>query len=110
MVKLITLLKRKPGTTREEFSKYWLHPHGDIILKTLPGVRKYVQNPAVIIGDREYEYDGVAEGWFDDIDSLRNALRVMRSEKGDVIREDEEKFLDRSKMVSFVVDEREVRL
>jgi uncharacterized protein (TIGR02118 family) len=111
MVKMITLLKRKPGISREEFSKYWLHPHGDLILETIPGVRKYIQNPAIIKGDREFVYDGVAESWFDDMDALRNAVKVMASQKGDVIREDEEKFLDRSKIATIVVvDEREVKL
>jgi uncharacterized protein (TIGR02118 family) len=108
MIKMITLLKRKPGISREEFSRYWLHPHGDIILKTVPGIKKYVQNPARISGDREYAYDGVAEGWFDDMDALRKALKVLQ---GDIIKEDEEKFLDRSKTASIVVvDEREVKL
>ncbi|MDD4874734.1 MAG: EthD domain-containing protein [Dehalococcoidales bacterium] len=111
MVKMITLLKRKPGISREEFSKYWLHPHGDLILRTIPGIRKYVQNPAQIKEDREYLYDGVAESWFDDMDALRNALKVMGSKAGDVVREDEEKFLDRSKISAMVViDEREVKL
>lgn len=110
MVKMITLLKRKPGVSREEFSDHWFHPHGDIIMGTIPGVRKYVQNTAIIMGQRECEYDGIAEGWFDDMDSLSNALSVLRSENGVVIREDEEKFLDRSKMISIVVQEREVEL
>ena len=108
MVKMITLLKRKPGTSREEFSGYWLHPHGDIIMRTVPGIKKYIQNPAIIREDREYVYDGVAEGWFDDMDVLRKALKVLQ---GDIIKEDEEKFLDRSKTTSILVtDEREVKL
>lgn len=107
MIKMITLLTRKPGMSREEFSKYWLHPHGDLILKTVPGIKKYIQNPA-IINDREYVCDGIAEGWFDDMDALRKALKALQA---DIIREDEEKFLDRSKTTSIlVVDEREIKL
>lgn len=111
MAKMFVLLKRKPGVSREEFSKYWLHPHGDIIVKTVPGIRKYIQNPALIKGDREYAYDGIAESWFNDMDALRNALKVMASPAGEIIKEDEEKFLDRSKMTAIIVDgEREVKL
>ena len=74
MVKSIVFLKRRSDMTQEEFHNYWREVHAPIVLK-LPGIRRYVQNRAVKIGDREPPYDGVAEVWFEDFESLRAAVQ-----------------------------------
>ncbi len=33
-VRAIVLVKRKEGTSREEFSKYWLGVHGPLVLES----------------------------------------------------------------------------
>jgi uncharacterized protein (TIGR02118 family) len=73
MVKLIALLKRKPGMTREEFAERWVHEHTKISSK-LPGCRGYRINIATArqpagTGD-EPLYDGTAELWWDSIEAM----------------------------------------
>ena len=104
MVKVFTLIKKKDGLTREEFSKYWEYEHGPLVAKMLPGVSRYIQNHAIQIGGGEPQYDGVVEMWFDDIDTWKTARDFYTGEAGKSIREDEERFLDRSKMVFIIAE------
>ncbi|MFQ5904227.1 MAG: EthD domain-containing protein [Candidatus Binatia bacterium] len=107
MVKVITLVKRKDGLTQEEFSRYWEEKHGPLIAKVFPGVRRYVQNHAARLpGGGAPQVDGVVELWFDDLEAWRAAADFYLGDEGKVIRDDEEKFLDRNKMVFFVAQEK----
>ena len=81
MIKTIGLLTRKPGWTREQFTKHWVETHAPLAHK-VPGLRRYVQSH--IRGERtradipaiELEIDGVAELWFDDQAALESASRT----------------------------------
>lgn len=106
MVKSMTLFKRKAGISLEEFNRYWKEDHGPMVLNILPGVRKYVQSHVVDLGKGEPKYDGAAEVWFDDVESYKRAAAFYLSAKGQVIRDDEAKFIDKSKMLVIVVEER----
>ena len=55
MIKLIALLKRKPGLTREEFADRWLNDHIKLSSK-MPGLRGYRVNIAI---DHQPDGDGV---------------------------------------------------
>ena len=105
MIKLILTLKRKPGLTQEEFSRYWKETHAPLALEHSPGLEKYVQNHFVRLNDKEPPYDGIAELWFKDMDSLRTANTWYTSDKGKILRDDEARFLDTSKMVRFICKE-----
>jgi len=77
MVKLIALLKRKPGISKEEFKRRWLNDHIKLSTK-IPGVRGYRINIATnrqpdSTGD-EPIYDGTAEMWWDSIDAMEAAF------------------------------------
>ncbi len=106
MVKVMALLKRKNGITLEEFSRYWRETHAPLALKTLPGLRRYVQNHALRLSKGEPPFDGVAEIWLDDMQSWRDMVAFMGTEGGRAIREDEERFLDRGKTVFLLVEEK----
>ena len=72
MVKLVSLMKRKQGLSREDFANWAVKEHSPLGLK-FPGVRGY--HISVLAPDQpETEFDGVFELWFDDMDSLQNAL------------------------------------
>ena len=75
MVKLIALLKRKPGTTREAFAKRWLEDHIRISAH-MPGVREYRVNIATDHqeGGGDAEYDGTAELWWDSMEAMEAAF------------------------------------
>lgn len=106
MVKIIALLKRKEGLSREEFSRYWADRHGPLIVRVYPQIRRYVQNHLVVPpGGPEPPYDGVAEVWFDSLEDWQETARFYASEEGRVIRDDEDKFMDNTKMVVLLVRE-----
>ena len=101
MVKLIGVVIRRPDLTHEECIRYWREVHGPLALQ-LPGLRRYVQNPAVTRPGRDPKVDGFAEVWFDDEESLRAAFR---SEIGRQVTEDEANFVDRERAYGVIVTE-----
>lgn len=103
MVKYFGLLKRKPGLTHEQFLKHWTEVHAPLALKYAPRLRKYVQNHGVQLPGVEFEYDGIAELWFDDVESALGFEKWLRSEQGRVAREDGKLFVGGS--VGFVAEE-----
>ena len=110
MVKLIAMLKRKSGITMEEFSQYWHEKHGPLALTIMPGVKKYIQNHTVrLTGGGEPRFDGVAEICFDDLESWHKWTDWYLGDEGKALRDDEEKFMDRSKIVALITDERVIK-
>ena len=94
MIKLIALLKRKPGLTREEFADRWLNDHIKLSSK-MPGLRGYRVNIAVDHqpnGDGvEPIYDGTAELWWDSIEAMEAAFD---SQEGKIAGEDADQFAE----------------
>jgi uncharacterized protein (TIGR02118 family) len=97
--KIITLLKKKDAMNDEEFANYWLDKHA-ALAKKMPGLRKYVVNTVRRPPNREPDYNGVVELWFDDIDSMKKAFA---SAEGLATEKDTEVFT--SKLISLYVDE-----
>src|SRR5713101_6124938 len=102
MVKVVTFLKRKPGMPVEDFQRYWLTRHPEVVVR-LPGVRRYVQSHAVpsAYQKREPLYDGIAEVWADGTDALRAMTRSLEHR---AVQADEANFIDRDRM-GFIVTE-----
>jgi len=98
MIKFSILLRRRSGTSHEDFVSYHKTKHAPLFA-SLPevkeNVRGYIQCHSlqvVIPGLPAPEYDGITELWFDDVDSI---WKVFSSERYlELIRPDEEKFLD----------------
>ncbi len=99
MFKLIILLRKKENMTDEEFSKYFLDIHAPLA-KKMPQLRKYVANLVRRPPSREPEYNGIAELWFDDTDSMKKAFGTP---EGQATQRDAENFA--GKMVTMVIDE-----
>jgi uncharacterized protein (TIGR02118 family) len=77
VLKIVWFVKRAEHLTREEFEHWWLDVHVPVA-RAAPGLRRYVVN----LVDRdelagkpatEPEWDGLAEQWFDDEESLNAA-------------------------------------
>jgi uncharacterized protein (TIGR02118 family) len=68
----LTMFKRRPGLSVDDFRSYWQTTHRDLALR-LPGLRHYVQHPTDDSGYRRDEpvYDGVAETTWNELDDLR---------------------------------------
>jgi uncharacterized protein (TIGR02118 family) len=93
MIKSIVFFRRKPGMTVEEFRRYWLEEHPTVVTQ-LPGVRRYVQSHPTMSaydGGRQPDYDGVAEVWWDDWESLRAS---GRGPAWQAVAADEANFID----------------
>jgi uncharacterized protein (TIGR02118 family) len=104
-VKLIACLKRKDGSTREEFDEYWGGTHAPLV-KKIPGVVKYVRCLAVGgVGGAEPAFDGVAEVYFSDLGALGAG---MASPDGQAVAADTAKFADSGSVQVFITRERVV--
>src|SRR5436190_170417 len=82
----------RPGVSPKEFQAYWHDVHAPLVLK-LPGVQRYVQSRPVVIPGKDPPYDGMAEVWYDDIESLRATIGSQACE--DVLA-DEVNFMGRA--------------
>jgi len=99
---MVFLVHRRADLSAEEFSKYWRESHS-AIAKTLPGLRKYIQNHAEPAADgTNPPFDGFAEMWFDDVEALNAALAT---EAGNATVADTENFIDLDSMLTFSVEE-----
>jgi uncharacterized protein (TIGR02118 family) len=112
MVKYIICATRKSGLSREEFNAYWRNHHGPLV-RSVPEftrhVRKYVQCHLVVgevpLGTAG-SHDGVAELWFDSVEDLVKAFNEPRYLE--IIRPDEQKFVEAAKCISFIAEENPV--
>jgi uncharacterized protein (TIGR02118 family) len=106
MIKLTFCLTRAPHLSREEFQDYWKNVHAPLVAsvaETLQ-IRRYVQlhslpgaasEPLRASRDAPPEYDGVAELWFDSVESIAaNGVRPEAQAAGRLLLEDERKFID----------------
>lgn len=110
MVKVIAMMKRKPGITPAEFARYWYEEHAPLGFEVLPDdirIRRYVQNYTVRNeGDLEPEFDGMVEFHLDDMDAFARWFAWYMGDGGKPMRDDEQNFMDSSSVKVVVVEER----
>lgn len=108
MIRLTALLRRKPGTTHEEFLDHWFHGHGPLIagLASAPVIQRYEQHPAVWpepgSGLPEPKYDGVTLQWFD---SIGDFIAFATAPDRHLVSADEIKFLDTANIEWILTEE-----
>jgi len=106
MIKGMSLIKRKPGLSREEFSKHYEEVHVPLALRHFP-FKRYVRNYVITPpGVEEPDFDCITEVWFDTMEDCQAAAEFSVSEGYQVISEDEDRFMDRSRIVAFLVEEK----
>ena len=114
MIKVVTLLTRKPGMSREAFIEHYETHHRKIGEKYLSGFavkyqRRYLQSA----GFREQEgdeppFDVLMEIWYPDQDTLDAALAALSTDEAQAeIIADEERLFDRDLIRSYTVEEYE---
>jgi len=103
MIKLVYCITKRPTLSDQEFFDYWKNIHGPIGAR-IPNLRRLAQSHRISIpGDtRPPDYDGVAELWFDDIESL---LAARRSPEWKASTDDEINFIDHKRVAYFVSEE-----
>ena len=88
MFKLIILLRKKTDFTDEQFTKYCLETHA-LLARKMPGLRRYVVNVVRPPPNREPDYNGVVELWFDNVSDMKKAFS---SPEGQATQKDTETF------------------
>ncbi len=81
-VKLIALLKAKPGMSREEFARRWLDGHAPLTLKfrKLKGYRINVAIDEYQETEEELPFDGTAELWWDSLEEMQEDFASPEAE------------------------------
>jgi len=111
MIKIVMLLVRKPGMSREAFREHWLNVHGPLVM-SIPGIKrhvvKYVQCHTLddwfpfLVGDGPL-YDGAAEIWCNSLEEVQ-AMFAEPSVQEQVYP-DELEFLDMDRFVLLLLEE-----
>ncbi len=107
MIRIVYLLRRKPGLDKAAYTDYWLNEHGPLVASVASKLNmlRYVQvhtlddpaNDAMskARGGMEPVYDGVAEVWFETEEAMVEAMQSEAGSKaGALLVEDEAKFID----------------
>ncbi len=110
-------IKRKAGLSREEFQDYWRENHGALFMENaeIMRVKRYVQSHTIttplndgmkISKGMMDEFDGVAEVWFDsDTEIMDGVSNEDIISIGDILLEDEQRFIDHAASCAFIVNE-----
>ena len=121
MVKMMLLLRRRPGMTREEFMAYYEERHAPLALEILPGIVEYRRNfvnpnamfsAGHIHGEKNApppDFDVVTEIWFNSLEDYQKVSAATRDPTvGQRLAADERNLFDTrpEAMVFFLVDER----
>lgn len=119
MRKIIMFIKRKSGLTLQEFKDYYENRHASLALRLVPQIAEYTRN--YIIPGESYQpahlanvnkevdaaFDVVTEITFKtDADYQKMVATLAEPKMGKLLADDEEKFVDRSAIVMYFVDEK----
>ncbi len=102
MLKVVVLLARREGMSREEFERYWRERHLPLVAK-IPGLRRLVLNR--VLPDPNGSpptFDAVVEDWFDDRQALSAAAA---SPEWQAVVADAPNSLDMARFQILVVEE-----
>jgi uncharacterized protein (TIGR02118 family) len=105
MAKVIFILQRKSGTTREECLDNWAGEHHTSIVRKLPGPTGWVQNHVVSAPAEPAACDGVGELSFENNEVMQAALN---SPEMAAAVEDAQTFLDMDKTGLVIVEEKTI--
>jgi hypothetical protein len=102
--KAFIFLKRRPGTSMQEFRDYYENRHVKLCMKYMAGVRRYYRRyvtplPNGVTGNAaEMDFDVVTELWYDDKATFEKVLEFAgRGVLPDDVVADEERLFDRTK-------------
>lgn len=113
MIRLTYVLRRKSGLSHDAFLSYWLNEHGPKVQAVAGelGIRRYVQlhgieapeaaKPDPYRGEMQKPFDGVAEFWFDSLETLL-ATSPRLQEIDAALVEDEKSFIEHSSSAGWI--------
>lgn len=107
MVRRISFTRRAPGVSYEDFQTHWRGPHADLA-RHLPGLRRYVQNHAVLGPDGPVlayaGFDVCAELTFADMTVMDSSLSSPEYRASAIA--DQAGFSDMAHLTAMIVDAR----
>ena len=116
-MKILCMLKKKPGMSREAFIKRYEEGHVPLIKETIPFYDQYRRSyiiddealntaHAINMAPIERDFDVFTEMWFDTRENYEKMLAALADPViGGRITEDERDFLDRDKMMMYMLEE-----
>jgi uncharacterized protein (TIGR02118 family) len=121
MIKLVFCVKKRKDISTDEFYDYWLNQHGPLVkskaelLQITRYVQSHTQKPelgeavSAARGMKQPGFDGIAELWFDSMESLEALLATDAArEASAALAEDEARFIDMEGSTIFYTEEHEV--
>jgi len=117
MIKLVYCVCKRADMSPEAFREYWLEKHGNLVQRfaKILRVKKYVQSHTIeseinslLATSRGMAttYDGIAEIWWDDIESFQEASTSPSGQEAySTLIDDEAKFIDFSQSRIFLTEE-----
>lgn len=117
MIKMVTLMAKRPGMSRDELIDYYENKHVPLSMNLFPQIVKMVRNFPTTdnfhyvsnAASPKVPYDVVTEHWFADQASYDKMMSDFASdpEKFRLLSEDEDQFCDKQSVVMFMVEEHE---
>jgi len=117
VIKLVYVIVRRQGLTAEAFRDYWLNTHGPLVAAQARALklRKYVQSHPIdevaseamraVRGMRQ-PADGLTEVWWNSLEDFQSAYATREGQSaGQLLAEDEAKFIDFEKSAVFLTEE-----
>ena len=119
MVKLIFCVRRRPDISEEEFHRYWREEHGPLVPNHARCSAFGRCRGAYLVGTGDpgagrvrgtpEPFDGVAELWFDSVDSLMSSVASIDGvAAGEDLLVDERRFIDHARSPIFLAEEHAV--
>jgi uncharacterized protein (TIGR02118 family) len=105
MIKVISVVHKKPDISKEDFYRYWKDVHGPLVAQALPRMKKYVQNHLIQVPGFEYEGDGLIETWYDDVNAFQEDMAFTRKPEAKSLGADGGKILEIGKLKIWIVEE-----
>jgi uncharacterized protein (TIGR02118 family) len=73
VIKRVSLVRRHPDLSREQFLEHWMGRHADIV-RSLPGLRGLRFGVVEEWSPADLAWDGVGEVWFDSVEAAEAAF------------------------------------
>lgn len=96
MIKNVGLIPRRADLNRAAFRDYYESRHAPLALKHLRSFRRYVRNHVVAASPADPPFDALSEFWYDTAEDLEAVVAFLTSPAGDVLRDDEARFMNRA--------------
>jgi uncharacterized protein (TIGR02118 family) len=111
VIKLVALIKRRADLSLADFLAYYETQHAPLFARTIPpevadAIMAYTQlHPVRLGGGSDPPYDCVTEFTFADMRALRQWTSWYAGPEAQVLRDDEERFMDTAQRVVVITEE-----